>query len=144
MIRRKEREFALKVLYANAFNDINLEDQIGYLKQSEPEYDTEFSKELILICDNNKKELDEQIAAKLKHWDFNRVAIVDRLLLRIALAEFLFFEDIPPKVTIDEIIEISKDYSTEKSNKFINGVLDALLKGLQTENKLKKSGRGLV
>jgi len=62
----------------------------------------------------------------------------------MALVEFLYFEDIPPKVTIDEIIEISKDYSTDKSSQFINGILDALFKQLDKEKKIKKSGRGLI
>jgi len=144
MLRRKEREFALKVLYAVMFNDISSDRQAEYLKQSEPEFATKFSIDLINRCTENKEQLDTLIRDKLKHWDLKRVAVIDRVLLRMALAEFLYFEDIPPKVTIDEIIEISKEYSTEKSSQFINGILDALLKQLDKENKIKKSGRGLI
>jgi transcription antitermination protein NusB len=144
MLRRKEREFALKVLYALMFNDISSDKQAEYLKQSEPEFATKFSFDLISKCAENKEDLDALIRDKLKHWDLKRVAIIDRVLLRMALAEFLYFEDIPPKVTIDEIIEIGKEYSTEKSSQFINGILDALFKQLDKENKIKKTGRGLI
>ena len=144
MIRRKEREFALKVLYAVEYNDISVEKQTSYLKQSEPEFATNFSISLISQCTHNKKDLNILISEKLKHWDLKRVAVIDRILLQMALVEFLYFEDIPPKVTIDEIIEISKDYSTDKSSQFINGILDALLKQLEKEKKIKKSGRGLI
>jgi len=144
MVRRKEREFALKVLYAIEFNDISSEEQTGYLKQSEPEFATNFSISLISKCNDNKESLDALIRDKLKHWDLKRVAVIDRILLQMALVEFLYFEDIPPKVTIDEIIEISKDYSTEKSSQFINGILDALFKQLEKEKKINKTGRGLI
>jgi N utilization substance protein B len=69
---------------------------------------------------------------------------VDRLTLRMAITEFLHFEDIPPKVTINEAIEVAKSYSTEQSGTFLNGILDAVLKTLKTEGRLRKSGRGLV
>ena len=144
MVRRKEREFALKVLYAIEFNDISAERQTEYLKQSEPEFATDFSIGLISKCVADKENLVALIRDKLKHWDYKRVAVIDRILLQIALVEFLYFEDIPPKVTIDEIIEISKDYSTDKSSQFINGILDALLKQLDEEKKIKKTGRGLI
>lgn len=144
MVRRKEREFALKVLYAVEFNDTPVEEQLDYLKQSEAEFATEFAVKLIKIYTKNVEDLDRLIKEKLKHWKFERVAVIDKILLRIALVEFIYLEDIPPKVTMDEIIEIGKMYSTDKSNQFLNGMLDALLKSLQAENKIMKSGRGLV
>jgi len=144
MIRRKEREFALKVLYAIEYNDISAAKQIEYLKQIEAEFATDFSVGLINSCVSNKEILVSLIQEKLKHWDLKRVAVIDRILLQLALVEFLYYEDIPPKVTIDEILEISKDYSTDKSSQFINGILDALLKQLETEKKIKKTGRGLI
>ena len=144
MVRRKEREFALKVLYAVEFNNSPVEEQTNYLKQSEVEFATEFALSLITIYSEKKEELDKLIKDKLKHWKFNRVAAIDRILIRLALVEFLYLEDIPPKVTMDEIIEIGKMYSTDKSNQFINGMLDALLKSLHAENKINKTGRGLV
>ena len=144
MIRRKEREVALKALYANEFNDIPVEEQFEFLKASEEEYASDFAFKVIKKCVENKKDLDALFSKKLQHWKFERVAVIDRVLIRMALVEFLYFEDIPPEVTMDEIIEISKSYSTEKSNQFINGILDALLKQLKKEDKINKSGRGLI
>ena len=144
MVRRKEREFALKVLYAVEFNNIPIEEQTNYLKQSEAEFATDFALSLISIYSEKKEDLDKLIKEKLKHWRFERVAVIDRILIRLALVEFLYLEDIPPKVTMDEMIEIGKMYSTDKSNQFINGMLNAILKSLQAEKKIKKSGRGLV
>ena len=66
------------------------------------------------------------------------------VLLRMAICEFLFFEDIPPKVSINEMIEISKRYSTEKSSKFINGILDSVFDDLKNEGRIHKSGRGII
>ena len=69
---------------------------------------------------------------------------IDRNVLRLAVCELLFLEDIPPKVTINEAIDIAKRYSTEKSGEFINGILDAALLDLQKQGRLKKTGRGLI
>ncbi|MCB0283440.1 MAG: transcription antitermination factor NusB [Calditrichaeota bacterium] len=144
MMRRKEREFALKVLYAIEYNDITAETQFNYLKQVDPDCATQFALDLVKKAIEYRDELDELIRQSLKHWKFERVAVIDRILLRMALTEFLYFEDIPPEVTLDECIEISKNYSTERSNQFINGILDALLKKLNKEKRIKKSGRGLI
>jgi len=73
-----------------------------------------------------------------------RIAFIDKLLLRIGIGELLFAEDVPPKVTINETIEIAKEFSTAKSGKFINGILDAVLIDLKDEGKLRKVGRGLI
>ncbi len=144
MDRRKEREFALKVLYASEYNDMDLEEQFNYLMQAEQDHASPFAKDIVTKCTAAKEELNELIKSKLKHWRFERVAVIDRVLLRMAITEFLFFDDIPPMVTMDEIIEISKMYSTDRSDGFINGILDAVLKQLKSENRIKKSGRGLV
>jgi N utilization substance protein B len=83
------------------------------------------------------------IKRKAVNWEFSRIAVMDKLILRMALCEFLCFEDIPPKVSIDEAIEIAKKYSTEKSGRFVNGILDAVLNDLRAEGRLRKRGRGL-
>jgi N utilization substance protein B len=70
--------------------------------------------------------------------------VIDHLLLRMGICELLYFESIPPKVTINESIEIAKSFSTEKSGQFINGILDAVLEDLIRTKALRKSGRGLV
>ena len=142
-MRRQQREFALKLLYAFELNPQPIEHHFEQLRESEKNF-TDFSKKLILKCIENNSYYESLIKGKLEHWEYHRVAIIDRILLKIALTEFLFFEDIPPKVTIDEIIEIAKKYSTEKSGKFINGLLDSILKLLKQSKKINKTGRGLV
>ena len=74
----------------------------------------------------------------------NRIALIDKILLRMGICELLYFPDIPPKVSINEVIEIAKVFSTAGSGKFINGILDAILSELKTTGNLKKTGRGLM
>jgi len=78
------------------------------------------------------------------NWDIERIAFIDNLILELALSEFLYFPSIPTKVTMNEYIELSKYYSTEKSRNFINGILDKALRDLKKENKVLKAGRGLI
>ncbi|HPU22740.1 MAG TPA: transcription antitermination factor NusB [Candidatus Kapabacteria bacterium] len=84
------------------------------------------------------------IKEEVRHWEIERIALIDRILINMALAEFINFPEIPEKVTINEIIEISKNYSTDKSNIFINGLLDNFRKKLKEQGKIKKSGKGLL
>jgi N utilization substance protein B len=74
----------------------------------------------------------------------DRIALIDKLLLQIGITELMYFPEIPPKVSINEVIEIAKDYSTSNSGKFINGILDAILSELKESGNLNKSGRGLI
>ena len=144
MNRRKEREYILKVLYALEYNPIPWADEISLVEESYGETATPFAKKVISTYIEKMNILDEEIKSKLINWDFNRVAVMDIILMRMALCEFLCFEDIPPEVTINEIIEISKKYSTPRSGRFINGILDSILKDMKRTNRLKKSGRGLI
>lgn len=84
------------------------------------------------------------IEPTLKNWDADRVAVIDMILLKMAVCELLSFPTIPTKVTLNEFVEISKQYSTDKSKDFINGILDRLMKKLHKEGKIVKEGRGLV
>jgi len=84
------------------------------------------------------------IAEKAKNWELDRIAIMDILLINMALTEFIDFPSIPVKVTLNEYIEISKYYSSAKSKVFINGILDKLMADLQSDNKINKLGRGLL
>jgi len=79
----------------------------------------------------------------LENWDHERLAIVDTILLRLAICEMLEFPTIPDKVTLNEYVELAKQYSTAKSKEFINGILDKLMKDLESSGKLNKAGRGL-
>jgi N utilization substance protein B len=90
------------------------------------------------------KEYKNLIAEKAKNWELDRIAIMDILLINMALTEFIDFPSIPVKVTLNEYIEISKYYSSAKSKVFINGILDKLMADLKSENKINKVGRGLL
>jgi len=84
------------------------------------------------------------IAKKTQNWEPERIAMIDTMLMKMAITEFINFPSVPVKVTINEYLEISKEFSTPKSNTFINGILDKILSDLKGQNKLNKTGRGLV
>ena len=92
----------------------------------------------------NNELLNKEIIGRTPNWEFDRIANLDYILIKMAIVEFLFFEEIPLKVTINEYLEIAKDYSTPKSNIFINGVLDNISKNFESKGKLNKKGRGLL
>ena len=104
----------------------------------------QFATSLFLKSLGNQHEAEVIISRHTKNWDFSRIALLDRILLQIAITELLFFPDIPPKVTINECIEIAKMYSTDQSGKFINGIMDAILNELRRDGTLNKAGRGLI
>ena len=88
--------------------------------------------------------LESEIKGKTPNWESDRIADIDFILLKMAISELLYFEQIPVRVTINEYLEIAKDYSTPKSNIFINGVLDNISKDFEQNGRLNKSGRGLL
>ncbi len=90
------------------------------------------------------KEFDKIIEEKASNWDLDRIAIMDIILVQMAMAEFIEFPSIPVKVTMNEYIELSKYYSTPKSRVFINGILDNMIADLKKDNKIFKTGRGLI
>jgi len=92
----------------------------------------------------NDASFQEMISNKTKNWEADRIALIDVILMKMALAEFVFFTSIPLKVTINEYLEIAKEFSTPKSNSFINGILDKILDDLKSQGKIKKYGRGLL
>jgi N utilization substance protein B len=103
----------------------------------------EYGKSLLYKMNQLDEELLEVIKPALQNWDVDRVAILDMIMLKMAICEFLHFPTIPTKVTINEYIDISKMYSTPKSKDFINGILDRLLKKLIKTGQIDKQGRGL-
>jgi N utilization substance protein B len=104
----------------------------------------EFGEQLLRKTCQEDAALFEIIAPNLKNWDADRVAVLDMIMLKMALCELLHFPTIPTKVTLNEYVEISKVYSTENSKDFINGILDRLMKKLIKEEKIIKEGRGLI
>jgi len=136
--RTKARENALKILYAV---DITGEEPgkciDAYWKDNE-EKDQEvkaFANSLVLGTSNKKREIDKVISECATNWQLKRMAVIDRNILRFATYELLFADDIPPKVTINEAIDIAKRYGDSESGKFVNGVLDKINKDIAKKTK---------
>lgn len=145
--RREAREAALRALYAIDVGENKTQDATQNIIKVVLKDDTDaikFAERLMLYTVDYSEEHDIIIDHHIKNWEVHRLAIVDKLILRMALTEFLYFPDIPTKVTINEAIELAKSYSTRKSGNFVNGILDAALIQLKKENKINKKGRGLI
>lgn len=108
------------------------------------EDDIEFTKKLFRKAVLSSEEHRAIIKSHLRNWDLDRVAFIDVLIMEMALCEFMYFNSIPTKVSLNEYIDLAKFYSTSKSRTFINGILDKILKGLKEEGKINKVGRGLI
>ncbi len=129
--RRKAREAVLECLYEYEIRgDVTVEDIFPYSRERH-ELDADgagFARTLLEKTLENMKDLDEIIAKHIDNWDLQRLAMIDKNILRLGLAELHYFSDIPKKVTIDEAIELAKTYGSADSGRFVNGVLDALSK----------------
>lgn len=134
--RRLARETALKAAYIREMRGCSpeeaLQDPLACEDHSLPAY----AVRLLTHVERFREHLDDVIRAKVERWEFHRIAVLDRLILRLATAELLYFPDVPPKVTINEAIEIAKLYSTEKSGRFVNGVLDAIWNDFNKSERL--------
>ena len=138
MKRRKAREYVLQFLFQSDFG--NKSDTGRSLKQfwADKEKDDEvrkFATEIIKGTLSSLDEIDSVINKSAEHWVLQRMAVVDRNILRFAVYELLYRTDIPPAVTINEAIEIAKKYSTHESASFINGILDKIAKGTKSQQK---------
>jgi transcription antitermination factor NusB len=126
--RRKAREFCLQILYAQAVAGGDIKHIAHGLRNAQtslPEV-YEYALRLAGVVAEKTADLDRRISECSENWDLERVTMVDRILLRMAICEILEFDDIPPKVAIDEAIELAKIYSTNNSGRFINGILDSV------------------
>lgn len=128
--RRKARELTLEALYRFEITQENPQSILDsiFLRTRISNDIKSFTNELVLKVIEKMGEIDTIISEKLENWKLDRLCIIDKNILRAAVCEFLYFPDIPPKVSIDEAIELAKKYSTEKSSKFVNGVLDQIMK----------------
>ena len=134
--KRQARITALQVIYAQEFQGSDIENTFQHMldPKNTPEKDViTYSRHLCSLTIQHLDETDKLIKERSKNWDIERITIMDRLILRMSLAEMLFEEEVPPKVSITEGVEIAKQFSTSDSSSFINGILDAvyndLLKG---------------
>ncbi len=121
----------LMVNYINKPGNFNFKDMLGNDKRK-------FAEGLLKTVLEKNDHLQELIVPKLKNWDSDRIAQIDMILMKMGVAEFLYFETIPPKVTINECIDLAKDYSTVQSGHFVNGILDNIHKELVEQGKMKK------
>jgi N utilization substance protein B len=121
----------LMLNYLQKPGSYNLQKLIGEEKRK-------FARELLLTTMSKGEYSIELIKPKLKNWDYERIAMLDMILMQMGVCEFLYFETIPPKVTINEYIDIAKEYSTNQSGQFINGILDNIHKDLLAQNKIHK------
>lgn len=136
--RRQARRLALQALFVNEFLK---EDPLSILErvaQSLGEEIQDFTRELIVKTTENRAVMNKLIKQHLINWELHRIAVLDKMLISMALTEIIFFPDIPVEVTINEALEISKEFSNFKSRKFVNGILDSIYKDLNNSNKLQK------
>ncbi len=137
----------LQALIAKTFKNFSFDDsKLNKLAEVTGNWaeDREFIINLFQQSIRHDREYQEMIGKKTQNWEPERIAMMDTLLMKMAIAEFINFTSIPVKVTINEYLEISKEFSTPKSNSFINGILDKILYELKAENVIKKVGRGLI
>ena len=128
--RRKAREIVLQALYEAEFSDGPLDAVIDrQIHQRDPNPETaEYARELFGRTVAHRDELDAMIESGLDNWEMDRVALVDKNILRFALAEVLYFPDVPSRVIINEAIEIAHRYSSADAGRFVNGLLDRLIR----------------
>ena len=118
------------------------EEKNGAAQQLLPEYkdvaDMEFARKLFRNAIGNAEQYREMMSSNSKNWDMSRLAFMDVVIMQVALAEIMTFDDVPLSVTLNEYVEIAKHYSTAKSGSFVNGLLDSITKKLRQEGKLNK------
>ncbi|TES89792.1 MAG: transcription antitermination factor NusB, partial [Candidatus Cloacimonadota bacterium] len=126
--RRKAREMVLNGLYYHEMTGIDSTSLLQHVANKKV-MDKEIKEYATRLLEETMKNLiviDKKLTKIIKNWDLDRVAVIDKCILRLATAELLFFPDIPVKVSIDEAVEIAKKYSTENSGGFVNGILDEI------------------
>ncbi|MFA5142720.1 MAG: transcription antitermination factor NusB [Candidatus Omnitrophota bacterium] len=136
--RTKAREIALKILYAVDITGDEPKECIDRYWKGEEDKDAEvraFANSLVLGTANKLKEIDKIISGVATNWHLERMAVIDRNILRFAAYELLFIAEIPPKVTINEAIDIAKRYGDSESGKFVNGILDKINKDIAAKTK---------
>ena len=141
--RRKAREIALQVLYSLNFVNIDAQDALDLFWGNfvAPKAAKEFAAFLVQGTCEHKEELDKLIAGCSDNWSLGRMSRVDINILRLAVFEFLYCDDIPPKVTLNEAVDLGKTFGSENSGSFINGILDTLNLKLNKKNATKPIDR---
>ena len=145
LTRRQIREKVLQVLYAQELSKDPIEKvKKGLLQDLDDKDSFIFAEKLIQYSIDNRQRYDDLIKTTVDNWDIERIALLDFIIIKMCLSEFFYFEEIPPKVSINEAIDLAKDFSTRNSGKFVNGILDSLLNSLVDKGEIKKTGKGLI
>lgn len=134
----------LKTLDEENFDEAMMWPVMYDKRQEKDESDMDFARQLLRDTIATREESEELIKSHLQGWEFDRVSKMDILLINMAVAEFTGCPTIPEKVTVDEYIELSKEFSSERSKLFINGILDKLVSELRSKGRIQKTGRGLM
>ncbi len=126
--RRKAREIALQTLYASEISGVGWEDTFGdTIERRKPSGEAvEYARRLVFRVIESRNDLDGRISGILENWELERVSVIDRTILCIALAELLYFPRTPTKVIINEAIEVAHRFSSRDAGRFVNGILDRL------------------
>ena len=133
--RRKAREATMQALYALEINNGFPQDVLELCDDSFNNSDNDiYTRELFNCVVEKQSWADDLISQCLENWEYGRVAILDKILLRMGVSEIYHIEDVPPKVSISEMVEIAKVYSTEESSSFVNGILDTIYKNYSEKN----------
>ena len=133
--RRKAREATMQALYALEINNGFPQDVLELCDDSFNNSENDiYTRELFNCVVEKQSWADDLISQCLENWEYGRVAILDKILLRMGVSEIYHIEDVPPKVSISEMVEIAKVYSTEESSSFVNGILDTIYKNYSEKN----------
>ena len=133
--RRKAREATMQALYALEINNGFPQDVLELCDNSFNNSENDiYTRELFNCVVEKKSWADDLISQCLENWEYGRVAILDKILLRMGVSEIYHIDDVPPKVSISEMVEIAKVYSTEESSSFVNGILDTIYKNYSEKN----------
>ena len=133
--RRKAREATMQALYALEINNGFPQDVLELCDDSFNNSDNDiYTRELFNCVVEKQSWADDLISQCLENWEYGRVAILDKILLRMGVSEIYHIDDVPPKVSISEMVEIAKVYSTEASSSFVNGILDTIYKNYSEKN----------
>ena len=127
--KRQARIITLQVIYAHELQGSDLDDTCAFMldERKPPMVNViKYGKQLSNLIFQHAIEVDELIKNRSKNWDIDRITLLDKLILRMALVEMIYVDEVPPKVSITEGVEIAKQFSTEDSSSFINGILDAV------------------
>ena len=140
--RRFSRELVVQFLYLTEMNEGEIEDQLKVFWENNLCKDEDvrsFAEDILRDILEHKGEIDLQVEKYSDNWTLSRMAVIDRNLLRMAASELMYSKTVPPKVAIDEAVEIAKKFGTADSPNFINGVLDRILKELRPDVPLKSA-----